>query len=38
MFLVDSHCHLDLLDLTPDDGDLNQIIARAQENGVQYIY
>lgn len=36
MFLVDSHCHLDLLDLTPDQGDLNRVIARAQQNGVQY--
>ena len=36
MFLVDSHCHLDMLDLTPDNGDLNQVIQRAQQNGVQY--
>lgn len=37
MFLVDSHCHLDLLDLTPDGDDLNKVIARAQEAGVQYM-
>ncbi|RDI46020.1 TatD family hydrolase [Aquicella lusitana] len=37
MFLVDSHCHLDLLDLTPDEGDLNRVIARAQEQGVHYL-
>ncbi|TAK77461.1 MAG: TatD family deoxyribonuclease, partial [Gammaproteobacteria bacterium] len=36
MFLVDSHCHLDLLDLTPDQGDMNKVIARAQANGVHY--
>lgn len=34
MFLVDSHCHLDLLDLTSDQGDLNKVISRAQANGV----
>lgn len=37
MFLVDSHCHLNLLDLTPDGGDLNKIIARAQKNNVHYL-
>jgi TatD DNase family protein len=37
MFLVDSHCHLDLLDLTPDHGDLNRVIERAQKNGVGYL-
>lgn len=37
MFLVDSHCHLDLLDLTPDNGELNNVIARAQERGIHYI-
>jgi len=37
MFLVDSHCHLDLLDLTPEAGDLNKVIARAKENNVHYI-
>ena len=37
MFLVDSHCHLDLLDLTPDQGDLNKVIARAQMSDVRHI-
>lgn len=37
MFLVDSHCHLDMLDLTPDDGDLNRVIARAKASGVNYL-
>lgn len=32
MQLVDSHCHLDLL-----DGDINEYVARAQTNGVCYI-
>src|SRR5438105_2994909 len=36
MFLVDSHCHLDMLDLAPENGDLNKIIQRAQANGVHY--
>ena len=36
MFLVDSHCHLNLLDLTPDAGDLNKIIARAQAQDVHF--
>ncbi|SRR5579883_9181 len=36
MFLVDSHCHLDLLNLTPDKGELEAVIARAQANGVHY--
>lgn len=34
MFLVDSHCHLDMLDLTPDGGDLNKVIERAKAQGV----
>jgi TatD DNase family protein len=37
MFLTDSHCHLDLLDLAPEQGDLNCVIKRAQENGVHYL-
>lgn len=37
MFLVDSHCHLDLLDLTPDQNDLNAVIARAHANDVHSI-
>lgn len=36
MLLVDSHCHLDLLDLTPDNNDVNKVIERAQSCGVQY--
>lgn len=36
MFLVDSHCHLDLLLLNKDD-DLDQVIMRAKENGVKHI-
>lgn len=36
MFLVDSHCHLNMLDLTPDAGDLNKVVARAQAQGVHY--
>lgn len=37
MFLVDTHCHLDLLDLTKDDNNLDKVIVRAQENGVHHI-
>lgn len=37
MFLVDSHCHLDLLDLKEDNGDLNLVIARAEKNHVHHI-
>jgi TatD DNase family protein len=37
MFLVDSHCHLDLLDLTPDGGKLDGVITRARENDVKYL-
>ena len=37
MFLVDSHCHLDLLDLKEDNGDLNWVIARAEDNHVHHI-
>ncbi|MBX3708857.1 MAG: TatD family hydrolase [Gammaproteobacteria bacterium] len=36
MYLVDSHCHLDLLDLTLDHGSLDQVLSRAQAHGVQY--
>ena len=32
--LVDSHCHLDRLDLEPYGGDLEQLIQRANERGV----
>lgn len=34
--IVDSHCHLDQLDLTPYDGDLSQVLAQAKELGVEY--
>ncbi|HSW71471.1 MAG TPA: TatD family hydrolase, partial [Gammaproteobacteria bacterium] len=37
MFLVDSHCHLDLLDLKPYAGDLNQAIQQAYAEGVKHI-
>lgn len=37
MFLVDSHCHLDLLHPDLKDDSLEQIIARAKEKGVGYI-
>lgn len=37
MFLVDSHCHLDLLDLSPEAGDLNRVIDRAKANNVKHI-
>jgi TatD DNase family protein len=33
--LVDSHCHLDRIDLTPFDGDLANALNFAMENGVQ---
>lgn len=36
MFLVDSHCHLDLL-TDPDAGGLKEIINRAQKNNVHHI-
>ena len=35
MFLVDSHCHLDLLDLTLDDGRLAPVIERAMAANVK---
>ncbi len=34
--LVDSHCHLDCLDLTPYEGDLNQVLLSAKQNDVTY--
>lgn len=37
MMLVDSHCHLNLLDLTPDNGKLDGVMARAKTNGVGYM-
>lgn len=35
--LVDSHCHLDRLDLTPFDGDLEGALALAADNGVSHM-
>ena len=35
--LVDSHCHLDMLDLTPDSGQLQPMIDRAKAHGVQFM-
>lgn len=37
MFLVDSHCHLDLLHFKDDDDTLNQVITRARQSGVHYL-
>lgn len=37
MQLVDSHCHLDMLDLTPYGGDLAQAVNHAREVGIAYI-
>lgn len=34
--LVDSHCHLDMLDLTPYDGDLDKVIKEAEIAGVEH--
>lgn len=36
MRLVDSHCHLDQLDLTPYAGDLSAALAQAEDQGVIY--
>lgn len=33
--IVDSHCHLDLLDLTRFDNDLSKVLAAAHEKGVE---
>ena len=32
--LIDSHCHLDRLDLAPYEGDLTRVIAEAKDRGV----
>ena len=37
MFLVDSHCHLDKLDLTNHSGDLSKALAHAAEIGVGHM-
>ncbi|MBA2651435.1 MAG: TatD family hydrolase [Tatlockia sp.] len=34
--LVDSHCHLNFIDLTEFNNDLDQVIAKASENGVEH--
>lgn len=36
MFLVDSHCHLDQLDLTLHEGDLSKALKRAYDMDVKY--
>lgn len=36
-FLVDSHCHLDLLDFEALGTDLNGVMARARDHGVGYM-
>lgn len=36
-FLVDSHCHLDRLDLTPFDGQLENALQAANEQGVGHM-
>ncbi len=37
MFLVDSHCHLDRLDLTPYDGKLEGALENARDHGVGHM-
>lgn len=37
MFLVDSHCHLDRLDLTPYDGQLEGALTAAKDNGIGHM-
>jgi TatD DNase family protein len=37
MFLVDSHCHLDRLDLAPYDGDLGKALSYANSLGVGHM-
>lgn len=37
MRFVDSHCHLNMLDLSPYQGDLGALIEQAQKEGVQHI-
>ena len=37
MMLVDSHCHLDRLDLEPYDGQLDGALAAARDNGVGHM-
>ncbi len=35
--IVDSHCHLDQIDLTPFNGDISEVINQAEEQGVAYM-
>lgn len=35
--LVDSHCHLDRLDLTPFDNDFSRFIAQVKENNIEHM-
>jgi TatD DNase family protein len=37
MYLVDSHCHLDRLDLEPFDGQLDGALQNAREHGVEHM-
>ena len=37
MFLVDSHCHLDRLDLTPYNGKLEGALENARQHGVGHM-
>lgn len=37
MFLVDSHCHLDMLELEPYEGDLSTVIEHAREQGIGHM-
>ncbi|MDY6981380.1 MAG: TatD family hydrolase [Pseudomonadota bacterium] len=37
MYLVDSHCHLDRLDLEPFDGKLEGALQNAREHGVEHM-
>ena len=36
-YLIDSHCHLDRLELSKYDGDLSLALAKAKENGVGHM-
>ncbi|MDD5034784.1 MAG: TatD family hydrolase [Methylococcaceae bacterium] len=35
--LIDSHCHLDRLDLRPYDGDFNRFVADTREQGIDHM-
>ncbi|KTC89232.1 deoxyribonuclease belonging to the TatD DNAse family protein [Legionella drozanskii LLAP-1] len=36
IMLVDSHCHLNFIDLTEFDNDLEKVLVKAKENGVEH--